>query len=248
MNIRSWHLLALIAVAACSADTAERLEPWELLDPTDAARADGDSALDTDGSNDSETGVDGAPPPMDPDIAVRDAGTDPHDSAPCVEASQPLHHTDVPERCFEQNQACEISNSISNGFMCQNFTRQGNDGHCFEICYELQACVEGTRCAFHDGIWGLCFDRCEPGTCTCPPGFGCLPYADAGLCIPVNPSRQRGADCRDSSWFGCDTGLLCAAKADRPTCVPACVPGVQEHCDGKACLPITEDWGYCSDS
>lgn len=257
MRWSGFRVCSIVLVAGCSSDSGGE-SPWRFSDPSndigfDASRPDSAREPRADATpgeeNDSQpTNVlDGSSIAFDAGESEADQGSRPdRDEWPeCVPSREPLHEVDIKEKCLEQHQPCAIANTTSNGYMCVNFRRIYGRSHgtCHEVCHDLSGCAGGRTCAFHDGIWGLCFDGCQVGKCDCTPGFGCFPFGDEGICLPINPDRALGAECYGNWRFGCDTGLVCDTDSDSPMCAPACT--ASQPCPAGDCELLADDWGVC---
>jgi hypothetical protein len=58
-------------------------------------------------------------------------------------------------------------------------------GVCAAMCVD-DGCAEGFNCfVANDGILNLCLQACDVNMPDCPPGTGCLPVVDGGVCAPA---------------------------------------------------------------
>lgn len=56
-----------------------------------------------------------------------------------------------------------------------------------EECTQFIDCMPGSSCLQNEDTDGICTSPCPPLDGVCEPGSTCLPWAEAGLCMPDEP-------------------------------------------------------------
>lgn len=88
----------------------------------------------------------------------------------------------VGEACNAPGGGLDGLDNCEKHVMC--FEVQGNQGVCRAMC-DSGTCDDGFNCFVgNDDVLQLCLPECDINMPDCPPGHGCIPVPDGGVCAP----------------------------------------------------------------
>ncbi len=159
------------------------------------------------------------------------------------------------EPCTVRGSAASGLDDCALGSVCWGADPRTQEGVCVAFCEGNQdspTCAdEGSTCWIPaDGLFAMCFSRCDPLEPICPGDFGCYPQDDVFTCrldffeemgAPGDPCEfnhewcDSGMVCVSGALVpGCEEPMCCSATCDLGDRMPACLPG-------QTCEPWDDD-------